>query len=108
MCTYAISSFYSVLLCTHQRIYFGHQIAAVSMPGPGTLVDALAGSDNATALFCAGGGPRVTRQQLREQIHFVASSLKAAGVKAGDAVSISDTNTVSLRCTGLGNSTTRE
>ena len=70
------------------------------MPGSGTLVDALAGSDNAPALFCAGGGPRVTRQHLRKQIHLVASSLKAAGVKAGDAVSISDTNTVSLRCTG--------
>ena len=70
------------------------------MPGSGTLVDALAGSDNAPALFCAGGGPRVTRQQLRKQIHLTASSLRAAGVKAGDAVSISDTNTVSLRCTG--------
>ncbi len=63
------------------------------MPSPSTLVDALAEWDSAPAVFCAGGGPRISRQQLRKQVQQVTSSLKAAGVKPGDAVSISETNT---------------
>ena len=66
------------------------------MPAPATLLDALANWDEAPAVYCAGGGPKISRQQLRKQIIVVANRLKASGIKPGDAVNVSETNTVRL------------
>lgn len=65
------------------------------MSSSGTLLDVLSGSGDATAIVCANGGPRLTRQQLQGLCTVVANALRRAGLKPGDAVTIADLNTVS-------------
>ncbi len=64
------------------------------MMGATSLLDTLQGHPDAVAIFCAGGGPRLTRSQLRKQVIDVAIKLRKSGIRPGDAVSIADTNTV--------------
>lgn len=64
------------------------------MRGVSSLLDALNGHPDAVAVFCAGGGPRLTRIQLRKQVINIAIALRKSGIRPGDAVSIADTNTV--------------
>lgn len=59
-----------------------------------TLEGALQGSDELPAIVLAGGGPTISRKQLREQVVFFANTLRRSGVKPGDVVSIAETNTV--------------
>ena len=62
-----------------------------------TLEGVLAGEPGAHALFCAGGGPRLTRGQLQQEIVHFANLIRQAGVRPGDVVSLTDTNTVLTR-----------
>ena len=64
------------------------------MTGASTLLDALGGLPDAVAIFCAGGGPRLTRDHLRKEVLRVSVALRKSGIRPGDAVSIADTNTV--------------
>lgn len=66
------------------------------MGGPSTLLDAVGGHSDAVALFCAGGGPRLTRDELKKQVISTAIALRKSGICPGDAVSIADTNTVQI------------
>jgi len=62
---------------------------------PETLLDALQGGDpKSPALLCSGGA-ELSRSQLKEQCVILAEAIRNAGIKPGDAVSISETNTVS-------------
>ncbi|BDA45528.1 probable 2-hydroxyacyl-CoA lyase at C-terminar half [Coccomyxa sp. Obi] len=72
------------------------------MTGASTLLDALGGLPDAVAIFCAGGGPRLTRDHLRKEVIRVAVALRKSGIRPGDAVSIADTNTVDFVVAFLG------
>ncbi|EIE20280.1 acetyl-CoA synthetase-like protein [Coccomyxa subellipsoidea C-169] len=72
------------------------------MMGATSLLDTLHGHPDAVAIFCAGGGPRLTRSQLRKQVIGVAIKLRKSGIRPGDAVSIADTNTVDFVVAFLG------
>lgn len=59
-----------------------------------SLYGVLAGLDDALAIIVTNGGPRVTRGQLQQAVVSTALSLRAAGIKPGDVVSIAMANTV--------------
>ena len=75
----------------------GFGAAATMAPQLRTLEGVLAGEPGAHALFCAGGGPRLTRGQLQQEIVHFANLIRQAGVRPGDVVSLTDTNTVLTR-----------
>ena len=61
----------------------------------GTLLDAIEGGNpESPAIICAGGGPQLSRTELRDQCFIFAQAIRRAGIRPGDAVSIAETNTV--------------
>lgn len=67
---------------------------AYRAPKPRTLTEAISGAEASPALIGANNGPLLTRQQLLAAVHALANTLRASGIKPGDAVTLVDTNTV--------------
>ncbi len=59
-----------------------------------TLLQVLQGSEHAPALTIASGGPTLSRKTLLQLCIDFANSIKAAGLRPGDVVTIADLNTV--------------
>lgn len=70
---------------------------AYRAPSPRTLTDAITGAGASPALIGANNGPVLTRQQLLAAVQALANTLRASGIKPGDAVTLVDTNTVPYR-----------
>eukprot|EP00884_Botryococcus_braunii_P001865 jgi/Botrbrau1/1167/Bobra.0162s0055.1 len=67
---------------------------AYQAPRPRTLTDAISGAGTSAALFGANNGPTISRKQLLDAVTTLANTLRASGIKPGDAVTLVDTNTI--------------